>query len=245
MPPRFFVPEIDPHARVIPLPAEEAAHLGRVLRLEPGARVSVFDGRGHEWDAEVAEVGRRHATVTLKAARTTAPEPRVPITLLLSVLKGEKMDDVVRDAVMLGAAAVRPIVSTRTEVSLSALTRGARAERWRRIAVASAKQCGRAVVPAIHEPETLESSLGRATAGARLVLVEPNAAGVEVRQLRDLAQPAAAELIVGPEGGWTGDELARIGAAGGIGLRLGDRTLRADAVPLVAITALQAMWGDL
>ncbi len=242
---RFFVPELDPRVRVVTLPADEATHLGRVLRLEPGAIVSVFDGRGHEWEAEVSEVGRRRATVTLTSARTPAPEPRVPITLLLSVLKGEKMDDVVRDAVMLGVAAIRPIVTTRSEVRLSALVRGARAERWRRIAVASAKQCGRAVVPAIEEPETFGPSLDRPTRATRLVLVEPSATDIEVRHLREVGQPASAEVLVGPEGGWTADELRRISAAGGIGVRLGGRTLRADAVPLVALGALQALWGDL
>jgi 16S rRNA (uracil1498-N3)-methyltransferase len=242
---RFFVPELDPRERVVTLPADEARHLGRVLRLGPGAIVSVFDGRGGEWEAEVAEVGRDTATVGLKAALEPAPEPRVPITLLLSVLKGEKMDDVVRDAVMLGVAAIRPIVTTRTEVSLAALLRGQRAERWRRIAIASTKQCGRAVVPAIAEPETVEATLSRSPASARLALVEPGATGIAVRQLRDVDPPLSAEVLVGPEGGWTAEELARIDAAGGIGLRLGGLTLRADAVPLVALVALQTSWGDI
>ncbi len=245
MSPRFFVPELDPSAPVVTLPVEEATHLGRVLRLQPGALVSVFDGRGHEWDAEVADVGRSRATVTLKSARTPAPEPRIPITLVQSVLKGEKMDDVVRDAVMLGVAAIRPIVSTRSEVSVATLRRGQRTARWRRIAVASAKQCGRAVVPAVEEPEALEASLARSTAATRLVLVEPGATGIDVRALQDLGQSVAADVLVGPEGGWTSEELGRISAAGGVGLRLGGRTLRADAVPLVAVAALQAHWGDL
>lgn len=242
---RFYVPELDPDAPLVALPADEARHLGRVLRLERGAPVSIFDGRGREWDAAVAEVGRDRAAVAITGVRTPAPESRIAITLLLSVLKGEKMDDVVRDAVMMGVAAIRPIVTTRSEVSVAALARGQRAERWRRIAVSSVKQCGRAVVPPIAEPESLEAALARSAEGLRLVLVEPGALGIDGQALRDVAAPTAAEVLVGPEGGWTRDELEKMAAARGIGLRLGGRTLRADAVPLVAIAALQASWNDL
>lgn len=242
---RFFVPELDPREPIVALTDDEARHLGRVLRLGPGAIVSVFDGRGHEWEAEVADVARDRATLRLTRTLASAPETQVPIALALAVLKGEKMDDVVRDAVMLGAAAIRPIVTTRTEVSLATLARSGRAERWRRIAIASAKQCGRAVVPAVDTPVTFEDALSTPTGAARFVLVEPGASAMRPHDLREVERPAAAEMLIGPEGGWTDDELRRSAAAGAIGVRLGGRTLRADAMPLVALTALLTVWGEI
>src|SRR5688500_15066037 len=98
------------------LPKDEAEHLVRVLRLAPGDTVAVFDGRGLERLAKVITADRRDVRVQLLSRVDPAVEATVPLTLVQAVLKGDKMDDVVRDAVMLGVAAVQPIVTTRTEV---------------------------------------------------------------------------------------------------------------------------------
>lgn len=242
---RFFVPELDAREPDVTLPPDEARHAGRVLRLSVGALVSVFDGRGHEWSAEVTSVARDRATLRLQQPITPVAETRIPVTLAISVLKGDKMDDVVRDAVMLGAAAILPVISARSEVTLAALGRGERVERWRRIAIASAKQCGRAVVPAVAAPDAFAQVLAGPTAATRLVLAEPHASAIAVIDLTAAARPSEAQLWVGPEGGWTEDELRQAETAGAIGLRLGARTLRADAVPLVALAALLAVWGEI
>ena len=157
---RFFAPAFDPGDEVVTLPREEAEHLTRVLRLGVGDTVAVFDGRGHEWLARVSGALRRDVTVQLLSRLEPAEEPAVPIALVQAVLKGEKMDDVIRDAVMLGAAAIQPIVTARTEVTVSALIKGARLDRWRRVALASVKQSRRAVVPEIRTPLTLDTYLG-------------------------------------------------------------------------------------
>lgn len=227
------------------LPADEAAHLGRVLRLRSGDQVHVFDGVGREWSAVVAEVHSQRATVRIGASVVAAPELRVATALVIATLKGDKMDDVVRDAVMMGVHSIQPIVSARTELSASQAARRARVERWQRIAVSSAKQCGRAVVPRVSPALDFDAWLPDAGARADLglLLVEPNVAA-HVRRLRDIPVPAAITLVVGPEGGWTAVELARGADAGLIPVRLGGRTLRADAVPLVALASCQALWED-
>src|SRR5205085_11050160 len=151
---RFFAPSLDPGDETVVLPREEAEHLSRVLRLGVGDTVSAFDGRGHEYLARVAAV-RRGATgevrLQILSRMDTPPEPSVALTLVQSVLKGDKMDDVVRDAVMLGVAAVQPMVTSRAEATVAALMRG-RVDRWRRVAISSVKQCNRAVVPEIRVP---------------------------------------------------------------------------------------------
>lgn len=245
MRPRFHVPGAEAASASVALPDDEAEHLARVLRLGAGDEVEIFDGRGHLWRAEVVHAGKKSAMVRLLEPLPPAREAGVAITLVMSVLKGDKMDAVVRDAVMLGVAAIRPVISERTETSLAALARGHRVDRWQRIAVASAKQCGRAVVPPIFAPVPLEWYWTQPSGPLRVMCVEPAAGLGDTTSVQSLARPAAADVIVGPEGGWTVAEVAAADATGAILMRLGARTLRADAVPLVALSALLTTWGEL
>lgn len=246
---RFYAPDAHAVGETVTLPRDEAGHLIRVLRLAPGDAVRIFNGTGGEFDAFVAGTSRRLVHVTLGDRRTAAPEAAVAITLAPAVLKGDKMDEVVRDAVMMGAVAIQPLVSARTEVTLPALERARRRERWQRVAVASAKQCGRAVVPAILQPCTFAAA-GAAIAESRLptpalMFVEPNASTGSVSLSEVPARPPReATVVVGPEGGWSPDEIAQ-GAATCRLVTLRAPTLRADAMPVVALAGLFARWGEL
>jgi 16S rRNA (uracil1498-N3)-methyltransferase len=246
--PRFYVPDLDATAAHVPLPEEEAQHLVRVLRLGVGAEVEGFDGRGGLWRVEVVEAGKRSASVRAIEPVTPSPETRIPVVLVISVLKADKMDDVVRDAVMVGAAAIRPVISERSEISLSSVEKSQRVARWQRIAISSAKQCGRAVVPVVAPAQTLLSYLAESVSAIRLICVEPSADGISaggVSPVQEIAKPDAAHVIVGPEGGWSAAELGAAVAAGAVAMSLGGRTLRADAAPLVALTALLTTWSEL
>lgn len=246
---RFHAPDADRAGDVVALPPEEAQHLIRVLRLKAGAAVRVFNGRGGEFDAVVDTVTNVGARVRVGAAREAVLEARVAVTLAPAVLKGDKMDDVVRDAVMMGVAAIQPLVTTRSALTLASLRRSHRRERWQRIAVASAKQCGRAVVPAILEPRAFEAvaaSLADMTLpGPGLMFVEPHASA-EALSLGDVeaAPPRETSVLIGPEGGWTPEEIDR-GSNTCRLVTLGSRTLRADAMSIVALTALFTLWREL
>jgi 16S rRNA (uracil1498-N3)-methyltransferase len=245
MQPRFYVPGRHARGDLLELPAEEAEHALRVLRLGPGAKVRIFDGAGREFSAVIAEAGRKGVEVEIGSALTAAAEARVAITLVQAVLKGDKMDDVIRDAVMLGVAAIQPVVTERTEISLVALHRGMRRDRWQRIAVASTKQCGRAVVPRIEQPALFDRSMIAPDYCYSVLCVERGlpAGGSAISALRKTAPPEA-RVIIGPEGGWTPNEVAK-GASAAALVTLGDRTLRADAMALVALTALYTHWNEL
>jgi len=246
----FLVPGIPPLGDTVTLPADEAAHASRVLRLTAGAVVGLFDGRGGACTAVIASTNRSGSEVTVRVdgPRDAAREPRVAVTVVHAVLKGDKMDDVVRDAVMMGAAAIQPIVTARSETSLAAVARGQRVDRWRRIAVASTKQCGRAVVPAVFDARALDDDTawlgGPHTPNPRLLLVEPGTA-LPARTPREVAEPpaGAASIMVGPEGGWTPEELDALVPVT-VPMTLGHRTLRADRAGTVALAALQAVWSD-
>jgi 16S rRNA (uracil1498-N3)-methyltransferase len=240
--PRFYAPDLDPDSGSARLSPDEAHHLTRALRLVAGDIVTVFDGRGVEWRARVARASRETATLTL--LDPVAPRvPAVAVTLVQAVIKGEAMEDVVRDSTMIGVAAIQPVISERTTVKRRALAFAT--ERWRRIALSSAKQCGTARLPEILEPAPFDEWLPSRLQGHSYLLIEPGAPLTEVATIRQLAMvpaPSSALLLVGPEGGWTESERDAAITAGAIPLSLGPLTLRANAVALAAGAAMLAVW---
>jgi 16S rRNA (uracil1498-N3)-methyltransferase len=245
--PRFFVPDLDPASGAVALPPDEARHVTRVLRLAAGDEVGVFDGRGHEFRARIVHAARDQVQLDLLEPMIPAPEPKVPVTLVQAVLKGDKMDAVVRDATMMGVAAIEPVITARTIGPLQALESGRASERWRRVAIASAKQCGRATLPAIGEGRRWTEWLEHEGPGMRLILVEPSASGGDEQSLHLLESraPASLSLLVGPEGGWSAEERHQAEAGGCIPVRLGGMTLRADAVAVAALAIVRFALRDL
>ena len=241
MPPRFYAPDLAGPDEPVELPDEEARHLSRVLRLGAGDTVSVFDGRGVEYLARVEHAPPGRVVVQPYQSVAPPPEPVVALTVAQALLKGRTFDAVVRDVTMVGAVAIQPLLTARTEA------RARDTDRWTRIAVASAKQCRRAVVPEVRAPGSFRSLLDDDRSDLRLLLVEPETAGSTggLRVLQDRPPPATATLAVGPEGGWSADEVAAAAAAGFLSVTLGRRTLRADAVVVCAVSVLQYVWGDL
>lgn len=241
---RFYAPALDHGDDVVALPRDEAEHLTRVLRLGMGDTVSVFDGRGAEYAARVVSARARDVSVQIVNRIEPVAEATVPITLVQAVLKGEKMDEVVRDSVMIGAAAIQPIVTTRTETSIATLVRSGRLDRWRRVALASVKQSRRAVLPDVRVPLPFEAYLDEPAPALRMMLVEPDtgAESVSLAAWRNAPPPHDAAVLVGPEGGWTADEWGRAQALGVRLVSLGRRTLRADAVPIAALSVLAFLW---
>ncbi len=246
---RFFAPSLGPDRLETTLSGDEARHLAVVLRLKKGAEIRVFDGEGREFRAEIVEIGRKTVRIRLVAPVEPAAESPVRLAVLQAVLKAESMDAVVRDLTMLGVAAIQPVLTGRTETTQGRLGRTHRSDRWRRIAQASAKQCGRAVLPAIGAPLELQNWLTADASDLRLVLVEPSGDSPRADPIHllkaEAPPPRQVSLLSGPEGGWTRDEVVRIQAAGFVPWTLGPRTLRAETAPVVAVSVLQFVWGGL
>jgi len=242
---RFYAP----HLRLgndVELPEDEAHHLSKVLRLAPGDAVVVFDGRGVEADATVQQIANKRVTLRPIASRPGVPEPAIAVTLAQGLLKSDKMDRVVRDAVMLGAHAIQPFVSAHIDVPRAALTGTARQERWERTVISSVKQCSRSVVPAVLPTVEFRAALATAAADLTLVFVEPGVTGSEVETLESLETkvPAKATVFIGPEGGWAPSEIEAARDAGALMVTLGRRVLRADAAGAAALAVLRYIWKD-
>jgi 16S rRNA (uracil1498-N3)-methyltransferase len=242
--PRFYAPELDPSAPLVTLSADEARHLTRVLRLAAGDSVSVFDGRGVEFEGTVDSCARERVTVRLLRSLAVPASPAVSLIVAQAVLKGSSMDDAVRDATMMGAESIEPVLTAHGDVKTSLVMRDATVERWRRIALAATKQSRRATLPAVHAARPLREWLAHRPSELVLMFVEPSAACVPkpLRDLLDHRVPARGAVLLGPEGGWAPEELEAALAAGCLPVTLGPLTLRAESMPVAALAALQAIW---
>lgn len=241
--PRFLVAAPDVASGTATLSGEEAHHAVRVLRLRDGDEIALFDGAGREWTGRIARVERGRVVVDRLAKVAPAAEPAVRLVLGQAVLKGSAMDDVIRDATMMGAAGVQPLMTAHTAVKPAVATRRSVTERWRRIALASAKQCRRATLPDVHETRAFEAWVNDASGDLKLMFVEPaTGAARSLRTLVGAPAPARVALLVGPEGGWAKEEVDGAVSRGWIPVTLGALTLRADAVPIAAIALVRFLW---
>jgi 16S rRNA (uracil1498-N3)-methyltransferase len=237
---RFFVSPSAIRDEQVEFEAGQAHQMARVLRLDPGAAVWVCDGAGREWEARLGQVTPRRASARLVGPPRLAPPPRLSATLALVVPRGGAMDTIVAKATELGVHALVPLEGAR---SVRRAT-GSPA-RWERIAREAAEQCGRSEIPRLEPPRTLEEFLAAPPAGP-LVACEGGAGARPIWSVAaELGGSKGVVLLVGAEGGFAPNELARMRAAGGRLASLGPRRLRADTAALAALTLVQACLGDL
>lgn len=220
----------------VELPEAAAHHALRVLRLRAGEPVTLFDGTGGEWRATIAPSGRRGATAIVERHDAIERESPLSIRLVVATLATDAMDYAVRKAIELGVAAIEPVIAARSQGA----SRGARAEHWRRIAIAACEQCGRNRIPDVAAPRPLDAWLAaREPARAGIVLV-PGAATA----FAEAARAGAIDVLVGPEGGFEPREVEAATRAGLRAVAMGPRVLKAETACVAAIAALQAIGGD-
>ena len=239
----YFPDRIADHGECV-LPAAQAHHVARVLRLKKGAGVTLFDGNGSEYPAAIVRLDRSAVTLRVGERRDLDRESPLVIALAQAVSSGERMDYTVQKAVELGAARIEPLTSSRCVVRVAGERALRRAAHWQAVAVAACEQCGRNRVPEIAPVTALNDWLGRqsGTDGRSRLMLAPYTG----MRLRDVARPAGAlTLLVGPEGGFTPEEEQAAQRAGFCPVRLGPRILRTETAAVAALAALQTLWGDL
>lgn len=240
----YFSGEIPVHGACV-LPARQAHHVTRVLRLGEGDAVTLFDGNGAEYPAVIARAARGGGVTLNVGERISADrESALRIVLAQAISSGERMDYTVQKAVELGVARIQPLLTERSVVRLDSARAGKRVAHWQAVAVAACEQCGRNHVPPVAAVETLREWLARDIGSqadcVRVVLAAE--AGVTLRELR--RPSAGVELLAGPEGGFTPDEENDARRVGFVPVRLGPRVLRTETAAVAAIAALQTLWGD-
>lgn len=225
------------------VPSSVAYHLVRVLRLRLGALIIVFDGQGNEHYAEVASINAEQVSVKIAEPIRGITESPLHITLVQGISRAERMDWTLQKATELGVHAIAPVITARSVVRLDDRQASKKLEHWQAVVVGACEQSGRRVIPSVHAPKRLHEYLSNSSDTANLRLVLDPTAPVA---LTSLARPTSnIELLIGPEGGLDDDELQRATASGFTAVRLGPRVLRTETASVVALSVLQALWGDL
>lgn len=233
------------------LGAEEGHHCVRVLRRRLGEAVELFDGAGRVAQAVIAEIHRERVTVQVELIQQHLPLPH-QIHLLPALIKGEAFEWMLEKAVELGAASVQPVVTSNVVVQLDAGAIAKKSVKWQRQMLEAAKQCHTPFLPVLHPPMLLAEALAALTTAEeepkelRLIpALTPSCGSLrEALQAWPASAPRCARVIVGPEGDFTGGELAAAQAVGFQPVTLGPLILRAETATLAALAVLTQSWGE-
>ena len=219
-------------AKFITLDTAARKYLTNVLRLSDGCRLSVFNGDGKDYEA----ILHNKTQLEITAATINSNELSTYVTLAQAIAKGDKMDWLIQKSTELGVQKIMPIISKRVVVKLSQEKIKKRLLHWQKIAISAAEQCGRSVIPIISPPLTLSRFLTD-NAGGFVLTQHSN------QTLSDCPQKAAVNLLIGPEGGLTADEINQATAKGYQPLSLSKTVLRTETAPIAALAQLTLLWG--
>jgi 16S rRNA (uracil1498-N3)-methyltransferase len=225
---------------VLELPPSAGQHLAKVLRVRSGEQVVLFSGDGREFAAAVENVRGSKVTVAVGEGGAVDRESALAVTLIQCIARADRMDVIVQKATELGVTRIVPVMSRRSVVRLDAGQSASKAEHWRGIAIAACEQCGRNRLPSIEMPRQLIRYLGDAPTGGTRLVLEPEGA----LPIVDLASEAAAEIAIGPEGGFDPEELEAFLVAGFAQVALGPRVLRTETAAIAGLAWLQSRFGD-
>lgn len=242
--PRFFVPlDLSAHAGAeLDLPPGPARHV-QVRRLQPGQALRLFDGRGGQWQARIAHMGRQDVRVQVLAHEAVEREAAVPVWLAVGLMASERMDWLLEKATELGAHGLSPVVTARSQLRLSGERAAKKHSQWQAAVIAASEQCGRNQVMQVQAPRPWAEWLGEAPAQAsvRWVLSLQADAQPLAARVSSLSPGQPLCLLSGPEGGLDAAEEQAARQAGFVPISLGPRILRAETAPLAALAALAAL----
>ena len=232
--PRLFVREPLSEGASVELEAGQANYLGNVLRLGVGAELLLFDGSSGEWLARIAEAGKKRMGLAVER-RTREPETIPDVCLAFAPVKRAQTDWLVEKATELGAARLIPVMTRRT------VAERVRLDRLQSIAIEAAEQCGRTVLPEIAEPLPLAKLVEQRAPGRTLYFADEQGG----EPASTAFEPGPALILIGPEGGFTDDERAKVRAQqNSVAISLGPRILRAETAALAALSAYMVIAGD-
>ncbi len=241
----FFLlpPELEKHE--VWLEGELFHHL-KALRLEEGDELVLSDGQGGAWRARLESVTPEGALAVVLGSLKGAAEPPLQITLYPGVPKGEKMDQLVRQAVELGTGRVVPLLTQRTVVRLDEAGGRKKTERWQRVARAAASQCRRAVLPEVYPPAEMENAVEMLREEGLVIVPWEEERSCNLAGLQEeFPSPPSVGIVTGPEGGLSPGEIDLLtGLENARTVSLGPRILRAETAPLLVLSIVQYLWGD-
>lgn len=239
------IPRIYHHSAIVlnhefALDDDAANHVGRVLRMPVGSELVLFNGDGFNYPARISNSDKKRVNVIATAQQDNPVESPLKIHLGQGISRGDRMDFAIQKAVELGVTEITPLFTERCGVKLDGERLAKRNEQWQKIAISACEQSGRSVVPTVHPAIALDTWLVQSTKELKLTL-HPWAKDT----IKTLIPNHNIRLVIGPEGGFSEQEMAQTTAAGFSGIQLGPRVLRTETAALTAISALQLQFGDL
>lgn len=228
-------------AKRVELSGPAAHYLTRVLRLSKGDPLTLFNGDGNDYSGEISEIQSQRVRVRIMDSMSPGNESTLKITLVQAICRGERMDNALQKATELGVFCIQPLISHRVGVRLDESRQIKRSAHWQKVVISACEQSGRAIVPEVKQPLSISDWLADAFESPRLVLdpfAENKLSGLSV-------EADSISILVGPEGGFTDDEIKNVCASGVLAVSLGPRVLRTETAGPAAITVLQAKTGGI
>ena len=217
------------------------SHITKVLRLGAGDRITVFDAESVEYEGVIMDISSGTIAVQVDNTRRSQTESRLELNLFQAILKGNRMDGVISQATQLGVSEIFPVISERTQVRSTA-----KVDRWNKIALESTKQCGRATPPVVSEPVDFQNSFGVRKQSEMKIILYENQSELLGDYMDSLTKPVnSINVHIGPEGGFSKEEITLAKENGYIALGLGKRILRAETASVVGLALLQSRLGDI
>ncbi len=238
--PRIYHPAAFPAGSEFALCEEAANHVGRVLRMNAGEALELFNGDGCNYPARISRVEKKAVYVEAAAGSLNPTESPLQLHLGQGISRGDRMDFAIQKAVELGVSAITPLFTERCGVKLDAERAEKKREQWQKMVISACEQSGRSVVPVVHPLLSLDKWLAQDDECLKLTLDPWTDATI-----KGLAPTDKVRLVIGPEGGFSDAEIDATRAAGFQPVRLGPRVLRTETAALCAIAALQLQLGDL
>jgi len=242
---RFYVPTPQIEKGMLRIEGDEVKHIRRVLRLKAGDEIIVFDSLGKEYKGMIIKETISSVVIKIQNIFLSKRDSPLDVTLAQSLLKGEKMDYLIQKATELGVKEIIPFFSSRSVPLLEKSGRLKRHHRWGRIAIEASKQCGRGVVPKIESLQDYSEMLQIASPGSLRLILWEREGGRLKEVLERSKEKTRIFFIIGPEGGFSQEEVEEAKRSGFIPVTLGRRILRAETASLCLLSILQYEQGDI
>lgn len=239
--PRFYIPVPLSASQRLALPAAAAHHAARVLRLQVGDALIVFNGQGGEYPAHILAMGKQDVTVEIERHDPIERESPLDVSLVQALSATERMEFSIQKAVELGVRQIIPVESERCVVRLHGERATKRLQHWQQIVISACEQCGRNRIPQIAPIISLSAWFATMVPEQERWILLPEAE----KALRDMQHPRKPlAVLIGPEGGFTDAEAAAAQRATHQPVRMGPRILRTETVAPAMLAAMQVLWGD-
>lgn len=218
---------------------QAAQHILKALRMKTGDKLNLFNGDGNFYPATIQDVSKKSFSVLIGSSLPSYAESKLFTHIGQTMSRGDRMDYAIQKSTEMGASEITPLMSERCEVKLNTERAEKRKQHWQQVAISAAEQCGRATVPVIHPPTSINDWI-KQREGLSLVLHHR-----DTQHLSSLEKPDAVNLLIGPEGGLSEEEINVAKQNGFIATTLGPRVMRTETAPVTALSIVQWLWGDL